>query len=183
MADYYLLAARCLLATVFAIAAVTKLGSASGFKRFSITVQKLTMLPERQAVPAAVGLVVGEALITILITLPLTPRAGFALAMVFLLLFISVVFRAVRGGVFAECRCFGDHSSAMSYPMLVRNVLLLTIAAPGVVISPGAAALDPLGVALAVAAGFAVAIAFIRYYDNLARVVFTRLYLPARSDG
>jgi uncharacterized membrane protein YphA (DoxX/SURF4 family) len=182
MADYFLLAARCLLATVFAVAALTKLRSASGFRRFSTTLQKLTALPERQAVRVAVGLIVGEALLTVLITLPLAPRAGFALATVFLLMFIGAVVRAVRRGVFAECRCFGDRSSVLSYPVLVRNALLLAIAAPGVVISPGVKAMDPAGVALALASGLTAAVAFIRYYDDLVRMILTRLHVSTGSS-
>jgi uncharacterized membrane protein YphA (DoxX/SURF4 family) len=172
----FVLAARCLLAAVFAVAFFTKVRSRSRFRGFVTTTGKLTMLGEPAAARVATAVLACEAVIAVLLALPATSRLGFFLAGALLSVFIVAVYRAVRGGVFAECGCFGDRSAMLSYPILVRNVLLLTVALPGMIVgSPGPEAVEYPHSVPAVAAGLLAAIGFVRYYDLLVAKVLRRM--------
>ncbi|WP_067456375.1 MauE/DoxX family redox-associated membrane protein [Actinomadura macra] len=179
MEFYFLLGARCLLITVFTVAVFTKRRSAARFAHFCTTVRNLTMFSERAAVRAAAFVLGCETAVAVLLLLPIH-RIGFVLAAGLLSLFIAVVFRAVRGGVFAECGCFGGRSALLSYPLIVRNVLLLAFAVPGALLAPaGPPSLDPLPTGLALITGFLAAWTLIRYYDVLVGKLLRRLH-PAR---
>ncbi|MFI0356935.1 MauE/DoxX family redox-associated membrane protein [Actinomadura sp. 9N407] len=183
MEHYYLIAARCLLATVFAVAFLGKARSARRRQAFRTTVRNL--ISRRAAGPLAGLILCCEAAIAVLLVPPVTARAGFALAAGLLSVFIAGVFRAIRNGIFAECGCFGDHSAVLGYPIIVRNGLLLAVAVPGLVLAPGAVAVAP---ALAAAiAGVLVAIVYVRYLDiAMARVLAwlkPRLVPESREPG
>ncbi|MEV4256345.1 MauE/DoxX family redox-associated membrane protein, partial [Spirillospora sp. NPDC049652] len=122
-----------LVAGIFALAAFSKLRGREEFGRFVTTVRKLTMLSGRAPTLLAGAFAVVEAVTAALIAVPATARAGLWAAAALLVLFVGVVFRAVRGGVFAECGCFGNRSAIMSYPVLLRNLLLLGFALAGLV--------------------------------------------------
>lgn len=181
MAFYYLVGARSLIVTVFAVAVFTKLRSATRFTHFRTTVRNLTMLSDTAAIRAAAIVLTCEATVAILLLLPFY-RIGFALAAALLTLFTAVVFRAVRGGVFGECGCFGGRSALLSYPLIVRNVLLMAFAVPGALLSSASpSSPDPLRTGLALVTGFLAAWMLIRYYDVLVGMLLRRLN-PARPD-
>lgn len=181
MAGYVLLAARGLLTAIFAYAFFTKVRSRDGARNFLTTVRKLTMLPARSATVIAVTFTGCEAATAVLVALPWTSRIGFTLAAGMLVFFIGVVFRAVRGRVFAECGCFGDKSSVMSYPLIVRNVLLLAVATPGVLMAAGQPVSNPASAGGALAVGLLIAAGLVRYYDTVVRVVLIRRYPAVAS--
>ncbi|MEU6746916.1 MauE/DoxX family redox-associated membrane protein [Spirillospora sp. NPDC046719] len=183
MTDLVLLACRALILTVFAAAFVGKARSASRFRGFTGSIRQLAILPERVAVPAGALVVAGEGTAVVLLALPAAARAGFALASALLVLFIGIVVRAVRGGVFAECRCFGSKGSVMGQAMIVRNLLLLAAALPGAVAGAPVPVGRPAGAAAAVAAGAVGAWAFTRWYDRIVAALMKRLVAPARNAG
>ncbi|NYI07612.1 MauE/DoxX family redox-associated membrane protein [Allostreptomyces psammosilenae] len=174
MESYLLLAARCLLAVVFAAAFFGKVRGASRFRQFTASIRTLGVLPEGLARHAAAVIVVGEGATAVLLATPFAPRLGFALAAALLTVFVGVVVRAIRAGVIAECRCFGRKGSVMSTAMLVRNLLLMACALPGALLAPPAPAASPGLAALALLAGLAGAIGFVRYYDVVVRAIMTR---------
>ncbi|MFC5182595.1 MauE/DoxX family redox-associated membrane protein [Actinomadura harenae] len=167
---------------VFGYAGYTKLHNGEGFGNFVRTVRMLTKRDGRSVTALAAAFAATEAVAAVLTALPATAFAGFALATALLTLFIGVVLRAVRGRVFAECGCFGGHSAAMSYPLILRNVLLLGFAVPGLLLSaarvPGVSA--PAGIAAA--AGLGTAFALVRYYDTVVRLVLLRLFPEVRAS-
>ncbi|WP_250903613.1 MauE/DoxX family redox-associated membrane protein [Actinomadura sp. NEAU-AAG7] len=181
MREVFSLAAQSLMAGVFALAAFSKLRGREEFGRFATTVRKLTMRsgPETAAVAGAFAAV--EALTAVLIAVPATAPAGLWTAAALLTLFIGVVFRAVRGRVFAECGCFGG-SAAMSYPLLGRNALLLTLALAGLAASGDRAAWEgPALRGLALAIGLAAASALLRSFDRAVTLVLGRVHARTRT--
>lgn len=164
--------------TVFAVAVFTKSRGTARFTRFRGTVRNLTMFSEKAAARAAAIVLTCEAAAVVLLLLPVY-RAGFALAAGLLSLFVVVVFRAVRGGVFAECGCFGGRSALLSYPLIIRNALLLTVAIPGALLAPANAPTpNALQTALALTTGALTATALIRYYDALTAMILRKLTPP-----
>ncbi|REE96916.1 MauE/DoxX family redox-associated membrane protein [Thermomonospora umbrina] len=169
--------AQAAMATVFGYAFYGKVRRSQAFLT---TVQRLMMRSGRSTVVTAAGLAVVEAVAAVLVAVPPTARAGFALGAALLVFFIGVVVRAVRGGVFAECRCFGDHGSVLGYPILIRNALLLAIAVTGLLAHGGYG--TPVPTVCAAVVGAVGAAAFVRYYDDLVNAVLLRLY-PSEAGG
>jgi hypothetical protein len=181
MTDYLLLGCRALIWTVFAVAFVGKVRGPSRFRGFVTSIRQLAILPDRVAVPAGLAIIAGEGTAVVLLALPGTPWFGFALASGLLALFVGIVVRAVRGGVFAECRCFGSKGSVMGQAMIVRNLLLLAFAVPGVVAGAPVPADRPVGTVFALAAGALGAWGFTRWYDRIVSAIMKRLLTPARD--
>lgn len=178
MERYLIISARCLLATVFAVAFFGKGRDASRFQGFVTSIQKLTMFSPRAAKLVALTIVTCEGITATLLALPVAVKAGFVLASALLAVFIAVVVRAVRGGALAQCRCFGEAGSVMSSAMIVRNLLLMAFAVPGIFITPATPATpaaDPVFTTIALATGFALAVFFTRSYDHIVRAVVMRL--------
>jgi hypothetical protein len=179
---YLTLAARALIATVFAAAFLGKVRGASRFGRFTETIGRLAILPERAARGAALAIVAAEGTAAVLLVVPATVRGGFVLAIALLVVFVAVAVRAVRGGIFAECRCFGSKGAVMGHAMIARNLLLISIAALGL-----AGAAVPTGhlpaAAAATLAGAAGALVFVRGYDRAVAALMKRLVTPADAEA
>ncbi|MEV5571653.1 MauE/DoxX family redox-associated membrane protein [Spirillospora sp. NPDC052269] len=167
---------------VFGYAAYTKLRNGEGFGNFVRTVRTLTRRDGRATTVLAASFAVLEASAAVLTVPPPTAFAGFALATALLTLFIGVVLRAVRGRVFAECGCFGGHSAAMSYPLILRNVLLLGFAVPGLLLSATRTPEVSAPAGIAAAAGIGAAFALVKYYDTVVRLVLFRLFPEVRAS-
>ncbi|MCP2343811.1 MauE/DoxX family redox-associated membrane protein [Actinomadura rupiterrae] len=167
---------------VFGYACFTKVRDGEGFGNFVRTVRRLTMRDGRAITVLAAAFACAEAAAAVLTALPATAFAGFVLATGLLAFFIGVVVRAVRGRVFAECGCFGGHSSALSYPLILRNVLLLGFSVPGLLISAVRAPDLSVPAALAAAVGVTIAFLLVRYYDTIVRLVLLRLFPDVRAS-
>ncbi|MEU4572834.1 MauE/DoxX family redox-associated membrane protein [Nonomuraea sp. NPDC023979] len=120
---YALLSCQVLIGAVFAVAALTKLRDPAAF---AASVAALRLVPRGVASLAAGAVAVAEASVAALMFLP---RAGFALAAALLLGFCAVIVKSRRSRV--ECRCFGAASGPLGPAHLVRNGLLLAVAALG----------------------------------------------------
>ncbi|MEW2355923.1 MauE/DoxX family redox-associated membrane protein [Spirillospora sp. NPDC029432] len=169
------IAARYLLAAVFAVAAYGKVRRARGFGNFVTTVRKLTGLAPERARRVAGAVVAAEIVTACLLAVPPAlpgAPAGPLLAAGLLALFTAAALRAVRAGVFTECGCFGRYGSVMGYPLIVRNVLLLAAAPPAVLVTPS---VPWPALAVPAVAGSAVALVYVRFYDDAARAVLVRL--------
>ncbi|GAA2410125.1 hypothetical protein GCM10010191_18560 [Actinomadura vinacea] len=185
MREYLSLALQSLMAGVFVFAAFSKLRGRDYFDGFVTTVRRLTMRSGPSTTMVAAAFAVVEAVTAALIAVPATARAGLWLAVGLLALFIAVVFRAVRGRVFAECGCFGGRGAVMSYPLLLRNFVLLTLALAGAAIPPAGSLLGPFGHGAVLAAGVVAAVAMLRGYDHAVGAVLARLAPrpEAREEG
>jgi len=122
--------ARVLLAVVFLAAVVGKSRSRQGFAEFRDSVAELApqWLPAR---PMAVAVVVGEAATVVLLAAPVTRFAGYALAVVLLAAFCAGIARTIHTRQTVRCQCFGAGGDVLGPRHLVRNCLLVAVAAAG----------------------------------------------------
>ncbi|MFC6881933.1 MULTISPECIES: MauE/DoxX family redox-associated membrane protein [Actinomadura] len=178
--DLLLPAAQAALVVVFGFAFLTKMRDSGAFRMFRATVGRLLMRSGTVSTVAAAAFTGLEAMTAVFIVFPWTTRFGFACAALLLVSFMAVVVRAVRGGVFGECRCFGGRGAVLGYPLLVRNGFLLAIALCGVVLAH--VRVSPLPFVLAALTGAAAAVALIRYWDGAVEAVLDRLR-RARARG
>jgi thiol-disulfide isomerase/thioredoxin len=120
-----LLAARCLLAAVFAVAAVGKARDRAGAREALIAFD----VPSSLAAPGSVLLPIAEVIAAILLVLAPTAVAGAVLAVVLLGAFTVAIARQLAAGRAPECHCFGQLQSEPIGPSsLVRNVVLVALA-------------------------------------------------------
>lgn len=119
--------ARMLLAVVFLAAVV---GKVRGYAEFRDSVAAIgpRWLP---AGPAAGAVVAGEAATVVLLAVPGTRLAGYALAAVLLIVFCVGIARAVRARQSVRCQCFGSGGGVLGPRHLVRNGLLVLVAVVG----------------------------------------------------
>jgi thiol-disulfide isomerase/thioredoxin/uncharacterized membrane protein YphA (DoxX/SURF4 family) len=120
-----LLGARCLLAVVFAVAAVGKVRDRDG-ARDALTAFGV---PARMTATGAVLLPVAELLAAIGLLLAPTAVAGAVLGLLLLCLFTGAIARQLAAGRAPECHCFGQLQSEPIGPSsLARNVVLMALA-------------------------------------------------------
>jgi hypothetical protein len=134
MMHYLLFGARLALASVFAFAALGKLGSRDAFSSF------LASLPAF-GVPARLSTRAFGALIVIAelgaaIALALAPRWGGALAAALLGGFALGIVHVLRSGQAVRCRCFGAGGARVGRAHLIRNLALAAIAIAVAILAP-----------------------------------------------
>ncbi|MEV4415378.1 MauE/DoxX family redox-associated membrane protein [Catellatospora sp. NPDC049609] len=159
---YVLLACRCALGLVFAVSAGSKLSSRAAFAEFSAMLKASGLVPARWRKAVAVAVIALEIAVVVQLAGVQVP-AGLALAVLLLAVFTAGIGLAVRRGTAVACRCFGGSGTTLGYPHLVRNLLLLTLAAVGLAAASGTGAPHPGGVAVAVVAGAAAAAVLVRF--------------------
>ncbi|MFI0944308.1 MauE/DoxX family redox-associated membrane protein [Streptomyces sp. NPDC021020] len=165
--------ARLVLALVFTVSAASKLRSRAAFAAFTTAVGRLAGVPAAYRRPAAALLAAGEVLLAAGLLVPATAHLALALAAALLLAFTAALARALRAPEPVACNCFGPSDRPVSAAQLVRNGLLVALAASALAGGPGQAAgpadvgAGPLLVSLlgAVAAAGAVAL-----WDDLAEL-------------
>jgi peroxiredoxin/uncharacterized membrane protein YphA (DoxX/SURF4 family) len=128
------LAARLLLAIVFAAAAVGKLHDQPGGRRalagFGI--------PERSVAPVAVLLPLAELATAVALVPRSSARWGAIAALFLLLLFVAGIARAMSRGEAPDCHCFGHLGSAPAgRRTLIRNAVLALLAVLLAAYGPG----------------------------------------------
>jgi uncharacterized membrane protein YphA (DoxX/SURF4 family)/peroxiredoxin len=116
-----LLAARLLLAAVFALSGAAKLLDRAGARR---AVNEFG-IPARLARPVATVLPLVELAAAAALLAPVSTRQGALAALALFALFSVAIARALRQGRRPDCHCFGQLHSAPAGPgTLVRNLLL-----------------------------------------------------------
>jgi hypothetical protein len=117
------------LVLVFAASAIGKLRNFGGFVA---AVRGLRLVPDAWPRPVARSVVAAEAAAAGLLLLP--PRAavaGFTLVILLCLLFAVVIESSVRRDIRVSCPCFGASADLLNRRHLVRNGLLVAVAAVG----------------------------------------------------
>ncbi|MEV7519881.1 MauE/DoxX family redox-associated membrane protein [Streptomyces sp. NPDC091371] len=89
-------------------------------------------LPAKAAAPAVVA---AEAAAVVLVGLPATAPAGFAVAIALLLAFTAAILVAVRRRRRVLCQCFGTSSVPVGPVHVLRNLILLAGAGAGAVLT------------------------------------------------
>lgn len=137
------LAARAALVVVFAVAAYGKLvdrGALAGVMR-------------AMGLPVIPAVIVAAAELACVMLLVIAPAAGFSLALALLAAFTAGLVNAIRRSAHLACRCFGASTAPIGKSHVVRNVVLVVLAAMGLVTTqtasiPAAAAGALLGLAI-----------------------------------
>src|SRR5215208_5469556 len=124
--DALLLAARLILAAVFAVSGVSKLfdlsGSQSAMRSFGV--------PERFTRIGGIALPIAEILIAVLLIPTATAQWGALLAFILLAVFIASISYSLSRGRKFDCHCFGQLTTAeIGPPTLIRNAVLAVFAA------------------------------------------------------
>nr|WP_236666965.1 MauE/DoxX family redox-associated membrane protein [Nonomuraea sp. K271] len=124
--------ARALLAVVFFAAVVSKTRARREFAEFRDSVAAIgpRWLP---AGPAAVAVVAVEAAAVVLLAVPGTRLAGYALVAVLLIAFCAGIGRAIFARQSVRCQCFGAGGGQLGPQHLVRNGLLIAVAVAGAI--------------------------------------------------
>lgn len=167
---------RVLLAVVFFAAAVSKMRGRNRTE-FRASLGAFGVNPRRRsAVVAAV--IMCELATAVLLAADVTALAGLVVGAALLIVFTMAIKSVLRRGTSASCRCFGASTQPLGRRHLVRNAILLSIAAVGITGTSPATALGVAGwnpAALMVAGFVAVVLAaLVISYDDLVAVVLTR---------
>lgn len=121
------LGARTLLIVVFATAGASKVRSHAAFASFRKSVSAFGV---RRTAAVAICIPPAELLAAVL--LATAPVAGHALAVALLAVLIAAAAGALREGRPVHCRCFGSRAAGSAQLLIVRNAVLLAVAAAGV---------------------------------------------------
>ena len=114
------------LAGIFTLAAVTKLVDQAGARK---TITDFGF-PDRWARPVGLLLPLVELVIAGLLVAPRSGLWGGAGAAALLTIFMAVIAANLVQGRTPDCHCFGQiHSEPVGWPTLLRNLLLVTVAA------------------------------------------------------
>jgi hypothetical protein len=166
---YLVVGCQCLVGLVFLVAAASKLHSRAAFGGFGESLRQLPLVPKTLAVPAAVGVVVAEAVVPLLLVAPAAgfAAAGFAVALGLLSAFTATTVIALRRGARPPCRCFGMSEIPLGARHVVRNCALAAVAGVGLAaaLQGGQRAVDPAGVAVAAVAGIVLAVLAVVFDD------------------
>ncbi|MGW4638167.1 MauE/DoxX family redox-associated membrane protein [Sphaerisporangium sp. NPDC004334] len=153
--QYVAIGIRCLIGTVFLVSSFSKVKGRDAFDAFVVSVRDMETLPSRLVRPVAFIVVCAE--FSVCVTLatpgPWIVITGFAIAVGLLAAFAVGIALAVRGGVRAHCRCFGASVTPLGLRHVVRNVVLLSVAAIGAVTTLSDGAVDGGGAVVALFAG------------------------------
>ncbi|MFG1949389.1 MauE/DoxX family redox-associated membrane protein [Nonomuraea sp. NPDC048826] len=168
---------RVLLAVVFFAAAMSKVRGRRQRAEFQASLEAFGVRPRWRS-PATAAVITGELATASLLAPDVTALAGLGVGAALLLVFTTAISSVLRRGVSASCRCFGASTQPLGRRHLIRNAILLLIAAVGVAgtlpaTAPGLAAWDPAALALS---GFAAMVlaALVISYDDLVAVVLPR---------
>lgn len=120
------LAARLLLALVFAAAGGGKLADREGARQDIVEFG----LPPRLAAPLGLALPVIELVVAVALLAPVSARLGALAGLALLLIYIAGISINLALGRHPECRCFGKiFVSPIGWRALARNLILVALAA------------------------------------------------------
>jgi Methylamine utilisation protein MauE len=174
--EYALWIARVSLATLFFVAAISKLSTRAGFRELVVSLPAFGV-PSSLASPAfAIGLVAME-LATASLMLAM-PQVGGIVAAAMLAGFALGIARALTSREPVTCRCFGASSTPIGRSHLIRNLVLATIGIGVAIANPAATLARSLPLALATFAGLGLGAVLTRW-DDLA-FIFSTPNLPGR---
>lgn len=129
LALYVLAFCRVTIALTFALAGGQK---AHAFGAFQQTVRRFRLLPQALLLPVALIFVAGEILVALLLLYGhWFLLAGFALAILLLLIFSGALLSVILRGISTACHCFGPGHRPVSWADLWRNLGFLLCALGG----------------------------------------------------
>jgi ABC-type microcin C transport system permease subunit YejB len=169
---YAELACRLCLLTVFAVALAGKLSGRDAFAAFTRSLRQMSVVPQGTVALAARASIAAEALVVVLLAIPVrgAGTAGFAVAAGLLAVFTGAIVSSLRRGNVAPCRCFGASSTPLGRRHVLRNAALIAVALLGFVAAlvPGTAGIS--GLLVAGAAGVVAGVTVTAFDDIVALV-------------
>jgi uncharacterized membrane protein YphA (DoxX/SURF4 family) len=137
MIFFLVYAARFCVAAVFVTALFGKIRSRAAIGGFADSLVRLASMPRQWSMLLTIGVIVVEAVVAVLVAVPLTARFGSALAALVLCGFTGVLLAAARRGATGSCACFGaargDDTDTAPGTAIVRNAILFALAIVGAV--------------------------------------------------
>ncbi len=128
----------------FAYSAATKVAGRAAYADFRGWLGSAAGVPRSLAAPAAAVTIALEAVAAAAVLVPALAPVGFAVACVLLAAFSAGVRSMIRRRVAIPCRCFGTGHRPPGPAHLVRNAILLAVAALGLVLTAVGAGPPPL---------------------------------------
>jgi hypothetical protein len=158
---------RLLIAVVFAGALAGKVTSRAAFTAFVASLRDMQVVPPRLTRAAARASVTTEALITVLMLVPvrLAGVLGFLLSAGLLVVFAAAIAQSLRQGNRAPCRCFGASSTPLGRRHIVRNAALIAVSLLGLGVALAGGPVDVVAGLVAAAAGLFVGAVVMRLDD------------------
>lgn len=180
--QYVLLGARFLIGVVFLVSAVSKLRSGTALAEFVVSLRQLGLLRPGWLRPVALVVALGEAMVPVLIALPvgMAASAGFLLAGGLLVAFSVAILIALHRGVQTACRSFGASGAVLGARHVVRNGVLLVVVAAGLAgVTLGSTSIHPGGVAVTALAGLVAGVLVVALDDLVELFVGSPAQSPA----
>lgn len=170
--QYLTISCRTAVGVVFLLAVTGKVLGVGAFAEFTRSVADMKAVRPRLVEPAARATVLAEAVTVLLVAIPLrlTAVLGFAVAVVLTMVFSRAILRTIRSGNRTSCRCFGRSSSPLGIRHLVRNGMLIALAAVGLAAASAGGSADLAGALVAVLGGFFVGLV-VAMFDDLAQLL------------
>jgi hypothetical protein len=128
--EYVALGCRSLVALLVLVSAASKLRGRSAYTDFLAATRRLAP-PWPPVGVAAATVVAAELAIVVLVAVPATVRAGFALAMGLLAAFTCAIAAALRRAERGPCACFGASDRPIGHGHVARNLVLMGVSALG----------------------------------------------------
>jgi hypothetical protein len=180
-----------LITVLWLVFAVSTVGKLRAWRGFVASLQPLGLLPGRLVPATAVAVAVAAAEVTVLLGLsaavagvfdlvptgPVVRLGGLVTAAALLGVLTGGIALALRRGTSAPCACFGASTRPLGGRHLVRNCVLLLVAA-GALVTP-AGPVVPAGALLGAAAGALVAVLLVRLDDLVELLAPARPLSPA----
>lgn len=116
------LALRLVIGGMFLYAAFPKVLNPA---TFAIAVRGYKIVPFSLSNLAAIAMSWGELIAAGMLVLGILTRKAAAAIFILLAVFIAAIATALLRGMVVDCGCFGEGSSATSWMLVVRNILLL----------------------------------------------------------
>lgn len=169
---YLAIGCRAAIAIVFLLALAGKVTGRESFGEFTASVRAMRVVPARAVGTVAAASVTAEALVVVLAVIPttVTAIAGCGLAALLAIVFSAGIAASLRRGNRAPCRCFGRSATPLGPRHIMRNAILLIVAAAGLAATLGHQAVSAPGVVVAAGTGLFVGIV-IASYDELAELL------------
>ncbi|KWT58916.1 hypothetical protein ADL21_25925 [Streptomyces albus subsp. albus] len=165
--QYFAIAVRCLLVSVFLVSSVGKVAGRGRFSAFETSLGGLRLLPPFLVRPVTVAVVTAEWAVCVLLAVPAAPMAGPVAAAGLLTLFTVGIAAAVRRGSRQPCACFGTSGVPLGPRHVVRNLFLAGMAIPGAIAAPHGAPPHPGGAAVAMTGGLVLGVLVVALDDLL----------------
>ncbi|MBL7260293.1 MauE/DoxX family redox-associated membrane protein [Paractinoplanes lichenicola] len=170
--QYVEIAARALLAVVFAVAVAGKVSSRSNWVDFVASLHTMKIIRRSWIREAAVATVLAETAIVVLALVPVRAAgtSAFVVAAGLLAVLTLAVTVVVRRGTTVTCRCLGASDTPLGLRHVARNSALVAVALLGLVGSLTPGGFQAPMVAAAASAGLFLGLLVTRW-DDLATLV------------